>query len=125
LVKPTVKAYGTAVPPEETEGVELPVVWLGPEEVPILHVNAMVSQFDPQHLDSLILTLGQVTFPAIVGASAEERKEQVEQIAYVPIKPIARLALTTARAKELIATLDANLDQLEQARKLRPEDPRS
>lgn len=106
-------------------GVEVPVVWLGPEDVPIIHVNAMVSQFDPQTLDSLILTVGQVTFPAIVGASVEERKQQAEQIAYVPIKPVARLALTTARARELVATLQANLDQLEQARNMKPEDPRS
>ena len=75
----------TMPPEDETSGVELPVVWLGPEEIPILHVNAMVSQLDPQTLDSLILTIGQVTFPAIVGTSEEERQQQLEQVAYVPI----------------------------------------
>jgi hypothetical protein len=105
-------------------GIEVPLVWLGPEDVPILHVNAMVSQFDPTTLDSLILTFGQVTPPAIVGATDDERREQLEQVAYVPVKPISRLSLTVARARELVATLEANLDQLEQARTMRPEDPR-
>lgn len=106
------------------DGVAVPVVWLGPEDVPILYVNAFVSQFDQQTLDSLILTVGQLTPPAIVGATSDERREQLEQVAYVPIKPVVRLGLTPARAKELIATLQANLDQLEQARNMRPGDPR-
>ena len=45
-------------------------------------------------------------------------------MAFVPIKPIVRLALTPARARELAATLNANLDQLEEANKLHPGDPR-
>lgn len=106
------------------EGIAVPVAWLGVEEVPILLATAFVSQFDGQTLDSLTLTVGQVTMPAIMGTTDEERKEQLEQVAFVPIKPIARLGLTPARARELIATLEANLDQLEQATKLRPTDPR-
>lgn len=114
-----------AVEPHDTpEGVSVPIVWLGPEDVPILHANAFVSQFDAQTLDSLTLTIGQMTQPAIGGATAEEREEQVRQIAFVPIKPVVRLALTPARARELIATLAANLDQLEQATNVIPGDPR-
>jgi hypothetical protein len=108
----------------DTGGIEVPVVWLGPEDIPIVYVNAMVSQFELGTLDALIVTLGQMTPPAIVGASDEERREQLEQVAYVPIKPVARLGLTIARARELVATLEANLDQLEDAKRMRPEDPR-
>jgi hypothetical protein len=110
--------------PADEEGVELPLVWLGPEDVPILYINAVVSQFDAQTMDSLIVTLGQLTPPAIVGATLEERREQADQIAYVPVKPVVRLGLTEARARELVAILQANLDQLEQARNRRPGDPR-
>lgn len=107
------------------EGIAVPVVWLGPEEVPILHANAFVSQFDPQTLDSLTLTVGQMTAPAIAAATPEEREEQIRQVAYVPVKPVVRLALTPDRARELVATLQANLDQLETARNVREEeDPR-
>ncbi len=113
------------MPDDQVPGaVQLPVVWLGPEDVPMLHANAFVCQFDGQTMDSMLLTVGQLTAPAIAGATEEERREQVEQIAYVPIKPIARLAFTPARARELIATLEANLDQLDQATKLRKVDPR-
>ncbi len=103
--------------------VELPAVWLGVEDVPIQLATAFVSQFDPQMLDSLTLTVGQVTFPAISGPSQEERDEQVKNIAYVPIKPVVRLGLTPARARELVATLQASLDLLEAATKLRPPNP--
>ena len=74
-------------------------------------------------LDSLTLTVGQVTFPAISAASQEEREEQVKNIAYVPIKPVVRLGLTPARARELVATLQSSLDLLEAATKLRPPNP--
>jgi hypothetical protein len=109
---------------EEPEGIAIPSAWLGVEDVPILLANAFVSQFDPQSRDALTLTIGQVTFPAISGSTPEERAEQVQQIAYVPIKPIVRLGLTPRRARELIATLQANLDQLDEATKLIPGDPR-
>lgn len=109
---------------EESHSVEIPVAWLGPEDLPILQANAFVSQLDPQTLDSLTLTVGQTTFPPIVGATPEERTEQARAVAFVPIKPIVRLGLTEARARELIAALEANLDQLETARNLRAKDPR-
>ena len=108
----------------EPEGVAVPVAWIGPEEVPIYHANAFVCQYDPQTLDHLILTVGQLTPPAIMGATPEEREEQARSVGFVPIKPISRLGLTPARARELIATLQANLDQLDEAFKLRPRDPR-
>jgi hypothetical protein len=110
--------------PDAPQGVPIRVAWLGPEDVPILHANAFVCQFDPQTFDSITLTVGQLTPPAITGATPEEREEQVRNVSFVPIKPIVRLALTPARARELMATLDANLDQLERANKLRPGDPR-
>jgi hypothetical protein len=109
---------------DDPTSVEVPVAWIGPEDVPIHTANAFVSQFDSQTLDLLILTVGQLTPPAIQGTTVEERKEQAENVAFVPIKPIVRLGLTPARAREVIATLQANLDQLEDALKLRPRDPR-
>lgn len=112
-------------PANHPTSIEVPVAWIGPEDIPILHANAFVSQFDPQTLESLTLTVGQMTPPAIMGATEEEREEQARQITFVPIKPIVRLALTPARAKELIAILQANLDQLAIAADMRAEeDPR-
>jgi hypothetical protein len=114
------------VPASDDQGIQIPVVWLGPEDVPIMLANAFISQFDPQTFDSLTLTVGQMTPPAIQGLTDEDRRQQIEQIAYVPIKPVVRLGLTPARALELIATLQSNLDQLEHARRVTgiAEDPR-
>jgi hypothetical protein len=119
-------AYGTALAQDdEPDGIAVPVAWLGPEDVPILHANAFVSQFDPQTLDTLLLTVGQMTPPAIAGATDQERQEQARAISYVAIKPIVRLALSPARARELIATLEANLDQLALATRVNSRDPRA
>jgi hypothetical protein len=58
-------------PEDQPPGIAVPVAWLGVEDVPILLANAFVSQFDAQTLDSLTLTVGQVTMPAIMGATEE------------------------------------------------------
>lgn len=105
------------------DAIAVPVVWSSPEDVPILFANTFVCQFE-QTLDSFILTVGQLTPPALIGATPEELREQVENIAYVPVTPVARFGLTTARLQELIALLQANLDQMERATTMRPGDPR-
>src|SRR4051812_40991824 len=91
---PAPRRYGRCVSQDVPEGVSVPIAWLGVEDVPILHVNAMISQYDPQTLDSLLLTIGQLTPPVINAASAEEREEQARAVAFVPIKPVVRLALS-------------------------------
>ena len=70
-------------PGEESDGIAVPIVWLGPEEVPILMANAFVCQFDAHTLDSLILTVGQLTPPVISAPTVEEREEQARAISYV------------------------------------------
>jgi hypothetical protein len=105
------------------DSIAVPIVWSGPEDVPILFTNAFVSQFDLT-LDAFILTFGQMTPPALIGATPEELKEQAEQVTFVPVKPIARLSLTPRRMQEVIAALQANLDQLERASTMQPGDPR-
>ena len=59
------------------------------------------------------LTIGQTLPPALIG-TPQERAEQLEQIAYVPVKPVARLALTRSRLQELAALLQTNLDQYDE-----------
>ena len=88
--------------------------------MPILYANAFVSQFDK---DGFIVTIGQMSPPALVGTPSEI-KEQLEQIDYVHVQPLARLGLTRERMQELVTFLQTNLDQSEQAAKLAPGDPR-
>lgn len=104
-------------------GFELPLSWIGAEELPIYLVNQILCQFNQ---DEFILSLGQMTPPAIIAQTPEERLEQARQIAYVPVKPLVKLAFTRSRLVELIATLQANVAQYdtlqsEQERQMRGE----
>lgn len=90
---------------------DVPLTWIGAEDFPLLFANQFVVQI---HEGTFFLTVGQMVPPALVG-TPEERAEQLEQIAYVPVKPIARLTLTPDDARRLSSALNANLDQLEQA----------
>jgi hypothetical protein len=109
------------VPDDGPGQVELPLAWIGVEDVPIVFANNFVVQFD-NDLASHIITIGQLSPPALIG-SPEEIAEQVSKIEFVPVRPVARIALTPQRMVELIAVLQANVDQREQAAKLRPGDP--
>ena len=76
---------------------------------PILFANAVVAQFDPD-LGAHIVTIGQVTLPALIG-TPEEVTEQAAELEFVTVKAIARLAFTPAKLQEVIETLQANVDQ--------------
>jgi hypothetical protein len=102
--------------------IQIPLVWTGAEDAPILFANAFVCQFD-QDLGAHLLTVGQVAPPPLIG-TPDEVREQLDRIDFVPVRVIARLALTPARMTELLAALQANVDQREQAANLRPGDPR-
>ena len=97
---------------EEHHERAIPTTWIGAEDLPVLFVNTFVGQIQPQE-GAFYLTLGQVLPPALIG-TPQEQAEQLEQIAYVPIKPVARLALTRSRVEELVAILQTNLDQYDQ-----------
>jgi hypothetical protein len=81
----------------------LPLTWVGTDEVPIQFVNQMIAQIDDA--GDIIITMGQMTPPAIMGATEEERRRQVERIAYVPVRPIARFSLPRRRVDQIIASL--------------------
>lgn len=106
----------------EPESIQVPVVWAGVEETPILMANQFISQFD-QDLETFILTIGQITPPPLIG-TPEEVREQAQQISFVTVKTVARISLSRPRMAELQAALGANSDNLEKARRGQPGDPR-
>lgn len=89
----------------EDEGKAIPLTWVGPDEVPVVMANHFISQF---HDDGFVLTFGQVAPPIILG-SEEQQREQLEALAFVPVRPLARFALTEQRVRELIKLLTDNL----------------
>lgn len=95
---------------EENLQRDIPLAWIGAEDLPLLLTNQFVVQV---HEGTFFLTIGQMVPPALIG-TPDERVEQLRQIAYVPVKPVARLALTPTDVRRLASALNANLDQLEQ-----------
>lgn len=94
---------------EENAGRPIPLTWIGAEELPVLFVNQFVGQVEAGQ-GVFFLNVGQALPPALIG-TPEERTEQLEQIAYIPVKPVARFAFTRERLEYLIAILQTNLDQ--------------
>lgn len=91
---------------EEESGIALPLLFVGMEEVPILYANHFLVQH--QQGGEFIITVGQVQGPPLLG-TREERIEQAKRLAYVPIRVVARLALTRERMAELIGALEENV----------------
>lgn len=88
---------------EGPKQIQIPTVWIGAEDLPAHFANAFVGVVAP---NEIFLNVGSVVPPAITGATEEERETQVRSMGFLPVKPIARLALTPARLDELIRTLE-------------------
>jgi hypothetical protein len=96
---------------DETNGLVVPTVWVGAEDLPVHFANQFVAVVQP---NEIFLTVGSLVPPAILGSTVEERKAAAEKITYVPVKPIVRLGFTPARLQELIEVLRTTLDNYEQ-----------
>ncbi len=90
--------------------VELPLAWVGLDEVPIQFANQFVIQFQP---NEFVISIGQATPPAIVG-TPDQIAEQIAEVEFVPVRPIARIGLNRDRIVELLAALQANLGNHDQ-----------
>jgi len=92
-----------ATPDRPPEGaVQVPVVWVGAEEMPVHFANAFLGVVQP---NEIFLTIGSIVPPPIVGETPEEREQQARSLPFIQATPIARLGLTPARLDELVRTL--------------------
>jgi hypothetical protein len=90
------------LPDRLPEEVSLRLRWVGTEEVPIQFVNRFTGQ--PGELGEVVVILGQAALPPFLG-TPEQQAEQARQVEYVPIKTIARIALTRTGAEQLATML--------------------
>jgi hypothetical protein len=97
---------------EEQDRVEIPLAWIGVEDVPVLATNQALVQFTAEN--EFVLTFGQLAPPILLG-SEEERREQLKMITFAAVKPVARLGLTRQRVEELIRVLTENLENHDRA----------
>ncbi|MEJ7655628.1 MAG: hypothetical protein WKF33_01180 [Thermoleophilaceae bacterium] len=97
-------------PPPEEEGRQVPVVWVGVEDLPVHLVNQLLAVVQP---NEIFLSFGTIVPPAIMGETLEERRAQAEAIPFVQVKPIARFGLTPERLTEFIGILQQTLTNYE------------
>ena len=102
------------LPDEADEGVDIPLVVTGEDEVPILFVNFAAVGHEKSEF---ILTFGQMTQPLLLG-SPEERVRQAKQLGAVPLRIVARLGMTHQRMAALAQALNENLSRYEQGKGL-------
>ena len=94
------------------EGIAIRVLWDGIENVPIMLTNQALGQVGQQ--GEVILTFGQLAPPVLAG-DPDQQREQAKGIPFIPIKPVARLALTRAGLEDLIRVLKETRDNYDKA----------
>jgi hypothetical protein len=97
---------GGAMSEPSPEGRALPLVWVGIEDLPIVFANQMLKQHVGR--TEFDLAFGPVTPPGVLGDD-ELKARQLEEIAFVGVRPIARVSLNRQRLQELIRVLQENL----------------
>jgi hypothetical protein len=85
---------------------QVPLVWVEHDDPRIRWVNQFQSQFQP---DEFVISFGQATPPPITGATEEERRQQIDQIQFVPAHTVAKIVVNRARLVQLIQILQENL----------------
>ena len=96
-------------------GRPVPLTWLDVEDVPVFFANQFVIQYEQ---DEFILTLGQMTPPLLLG-TPEEQVDQLENLDFVPVKPLARIAFTRARLRELVQLLAGSGEMYDRDQEMR------
>ena len=93
---------------EDPQPVELEQVWVGAEDLPVHFANAFTGVVGP---NAIFLVLGSQLPPAV---SSEEEFERLKEQGFLPIKPIARLALTPQGLDDLIGILENTRENFQQ-----------
>lgn len=83
---------------ETPDAVELPVLWIGLDDLPVLMANQFIGQVLQ---DEIVLSFGSMVPPPVVGATVKERREQIDRLTYVQIRPVVRISVTRRRLEEL------------------------
>ncbi len=88
---------------DSPQGLEVAASWIGLEDLPVHFANAFAGVVGP---NAVFVNIGSLVPPSILGATQEQREAEARAITYVPIKPVARLALAPKGLDELISSLE-------------------
>jgi hypothetical protein len=100
------------MPDDDERGKAVKLLWLDLEAEEIVFANQLLVQ---HHGTEFILSFGQFTPPPLVG-SDEDKRQMLESIDFLPIRPVARIGLTAQRMTEFVRVMQENLSNYEQAR---------
>ncbi len=98
------------MPQEPPQQLDVPLSWIGYDDAPILYANQLLVQFQPE--GGFVLALGQATAPPLIG-TPEQIAAQAAEIEFVPVRTLARFGMTRAKLQEVIAVLQANLENFD------------
>lgn len=101
---------------ESREWMDIPVVWEGLENVPVVLVNNALGQVGQQ--DEIIVSFGQLTPPVLYG-DLEQQRDQARQIERLAVRPVARLGLTRASLDDLIRILNRTRDNYDRSQEIK------
>lgn len=101
--------------------VQLSLAWVGTEDMPIFHINQFLGQVGAT--GEVFLNFGQMTPPPLLG-TPEQQAQQIQQIAFVPVKPIARLAITRDYLAQVILAMQQTLQNYDIAQQMERGDER-
>src|SRR5438874_8480172 len=93
---------------DQKRSIPLRLQYEGAKDVPILVANQFVTI---NYEGNLVLIAGQISPPVLLG-SEEEKLEEARRLPHMPVKVVARLAMTLGRARELTDLLQAWLKQI-------------
>ncbi|MGD0247844.1 MAG: hypothetical protein ABSB75_02215 [Candidatus Limnocylindrales bacterium] len=82
---------------EHIEPVQMPLAYVGVDDAPIEFANQFAVQLGK---DALILLVGQVAPPFVLG-TADEQRDQLRNTPFVPVRILARYGITLAVSREL------------------------
>ncbi len=95
--------------PKKLDTVQIPIAWIGLDEAPIGYANQVICQMGaPDHPSEFVLTFGQLHPPVLMGGP-EANRLQLQSLSYVPVRVVAKLALSEERVRELHGALDTIL----------------
>ena len=90
------------------EIINIPLVWTEASEQTVMLANQFLGQHQPP--GEFILSFGQVAPPIILGTD-QEKMEQAQNLPFVPVKTVCRIAMNETRLRELQQVIDATLRQ--------------
>ncbi len=85
--------------PNMPEPLELESAWIGADDLPVSFANAFAITLGP---NAIFLNLGSQVPPAI---ESESDVERLRSLGYLPVKPIARVAISPQGLDDLIQGL--------------------